>query len=90
MNLLYILAGCFYRLVQGVYTFRISTQTTRRSLWVAGFLLHSEGQDLSNKSTPCYPSDGYSGWSKPLIMTVGTGRLGFTSDQIGISSFHMA
>jgi len=90
MNLLHILAGCFYRLAQGVYTSRIFTQTTRRFIWVAGFLVHSEGQDVSNKSTHCYPSHGYSSWSKPLVMRVKKGRLGFTSDQIGISSFHMA
>ena len=89
MNLLHILAGCFYRLAQGVYTSRIFTQTTRRLIWVAGFL-HSEGQGASNKRTHCYPSHGYSGWSKPLVMTIRKGRLGFTSDQIGISSFHMA
>ena len=40
MNLLRILAGCFYRLAQGVYTSRI-LQTTRRSL--GGWLLTTFG-----------------------------------------------
>lgn len=42
MNLLHILAGCFYRLAQGVYTSQISTQTTRRSL--GGWLLTTFGR----------------------------------------------
>ena len=72
MNLLHILAGCFYRLAQGVYTSRIFTQTTRRFVWVAGWLLTTFGRAgciqqeysllpiawlLWLEQTPCYDGE---------------------------------
>lgn len=87
MNLLHILAGRFYRLAQGVYTSRMFTQTTRRFLWVAGFLLRSKGQDLPNKSTLCYQSHGLL-WLEQTACYDGRKKANWALHQIGLEFLH--
>ena len=75
MNLLHILAGCLYRLAQGVSTSRISTDYKAFFGWLASYNVR-KGRVNPTSVLVAIHRMGYAGWSNPLVMTVEKGKTG--------------